>query len=195
MVLGHFDDSLDLERVLDKGCDKSGNNVPLNMAVEKPDAWGKSEHTRLVTQRPDSCRKYKPQNKHTRIAGLEAEDHVPIRIEHKSIPSHRSGREVGGAHVRVGKGAGLLFGTPDGLEGVAVEMEGMSTGVEVVNDNFDDLILLQDEAVGMGAVDLRIRGEIPGAHHSIERGHFRGFVRDVVEPSAVVVLAGTVGQR
>jgi hypothetical protein len=47
----------------------------------------------------------------------------------------------------------------DSLEGVAVEMDGMPTGIDVVEYYFDDLTFLQDKGVGVLAVDSRVVGE------------------------------------
>ena len=46
----------------------------------------------------------------------------------------------------------ICLGSPDDLEIMAVQMERMLSGVVVIQDDFNDLALLEDESVGITAV-------------------------------------------
>ncbi len=75
-------------------------------------------------------------------------------MDHEGISFHGHGGEGGGVVVVacVGGGAG------DGLEGVAVEVEGVFAFVGVVEDDVDDGAAGEDEGVGVGAVDGGVGG-------------------------------------
>ena len=93
-----------------------------------------------------------------RIVGPEAQDNVAHWPDHDGVPSHGHGREGLVADVV----AGVFFGADDGLEGVAVEMEGMSASVVVVEYYFNYLIMFQDVRIRVDPVDGSIVGEFTG---------------------------------
>lgn len=90
----------------------------------------------------------------TRVICSEPQDHVAVRSHHNGITAHWY---LGEGFV-VDIGTGLVGGPDDCLEGVAMEMEGMFTGVVIVEDNLDDLILFEYEGIGVGAVDFWVSG-------------------------------------
>lgn len=61
----------------------------------------------------------------------------------------------------------------------------MSSRVQVVDDDLDDLVLLQDEAVRVLAVDLRVGGEVSCAENGVQCRDLGVLVGDVVEEGAV----------
>lgn len=83
------------------------------------------------------------------IIGTEAEDEVSVRSDEDGISLHWN---FGEGFV-VGVVAGAIGRTHDCLEDVAVEMEGVAAGVVVVEDDFNDFVFLEDEGVGVDAVD------------------------------------------
>jgi hypothetical protein len=96
--------------------------------------------------------------------------------------------------VEVGVVAGLVvacvFGaTRDGLEDVAVEVEGVTAGVVVVDDYFDDLVLLENEWVGVFAVDGGIVGVCAAGEGSVKSGDLGSDVGDIIEECTAVILS------
>lgn len=83
------------------------------------------------------------------IVGAEAEDEVSVWADEDGVAPHG---DFGEGFV-IDEVAGVLGGADDCLEGVAVEVEGMTAGVIVVEDDFDDLVFLENESVGVDAVD------------------------------------------
>ena len=80
-----------------------------------------------------------------RVIGSEPQDHVAVWADHEGIAAHGHLGEGLVVDIRTG----LFGGADDGLESVAVEMEGVFAGVEVVEDDLDDLVLFEDEGVGV----------------------------------------------
>ena len=123
------------------------------------------------------------------IIGTKAKDEISVRSNKNGIPLHR----------HFGKGcvidivASVVGRADDSLEDVAVEMEGMTAGVEVVEDDFDDLVFLEDEGVGVGAVDGGVGGGDAGGEGAVEGGDFGPDVGDVVEESADVEVSNGNG--
>lgn len=115
-----------------------------------------------------------------RVIRLEPQHHITVRIHHKRVPAHRYGGESF-VHDIV-SGVGLR--AHDGLEVVAVEMEGVFTRVFIVDDYFDGLAFLEDEGVGVGAVDERGHSGCGGREGGIEGGDFGVDVGYVIEESA-----------
>ena len=79
---------------------------------------------------------------------------------------------------------GLFIAASYGLEGVAVEMEGMFSWVVAVEDDVDYLALFKDERVGVFGVDAGIGGGKAGSEGSVESGDFRADVGYVIEGGA-----------
>ena len=145
---------LDQQRGLDKRRRQAGLNVPLDVAMEEPNA---------------------------RIVRLVPHHHIPARIDLDDIASHRLGGE---AALLAGVGTGVFGGAGDDLEVVAVEMHGVAAGVVVVDDDFDDLVGFGDEGVGVGAVDKGVGGGLAGREGGEEGGHFLLEVGYLVEGCA-----------
>ena len=109
---------LDIERRLDDRRDEPRCNVPLDVAVKQP---------------------------HARVIGAKAQHDVAVGIHEDGVAAHGSGGESFG-FGRVVETC-VVFAAVDDLEGVAVEMEGVLSGVVVVEDDLDDLIVAEDELV------------------------------------------------
>lgn len=120
----------------------------------------------------------------TRVIRPETQHNVALRVQHKSVPPHGDLGEVCLRDVRVRKGAGILLGPPDGLEGMSVQMERVLARVGIVDDDLDNLALLEHEGVRPLTVDLHVGGEIPATEGRVEGGDLRGRVGDVVEKGA-----------
>lgn len=87
------------------------------------------------------------------VVGAEAEDEVSVWSDEDGVSLHR---DFGESFV-VAVVAGVVGGAHDCLEGVAVEVKGMSTGVAVVEDDFDHFVSLQDEGIRVDAVNGGVR--------------------------------------
>ena len=115
--------------------------MPFDVAVEEPDAWRVRCQLGCGLWREwteiEVCGKVGGRGELIRIIGSEAQDNVSQWAYHEGIPSHRHGWEclVGYVFAR------LFFGANDGLEVVAVQMEGMSTGVEVVEYDLYNVVV------------------------------------------------------
>ncbi len=90
------------------------------------------------------------------VVGSEADDIVSVRPYGECISPHRDRPEIVFGLVRRRVVAGVFWTPCDGLEVVAVKMERVSSRVVVVHDDLYDIVLLQDEGVGVAAVDGRI---------------------------------------
>ena len=104
VVLGYGEGGLELQRRFDHGGDEPLVDVPLDVAVEEPDAG---------------------------VVGLEAKHDVAGGVEDEGVAAHGDGwvgclGGVGGGEV-----AGVFRRAGDGLEVVAMEMEGVFAGVWV----------------------------------------------------------------
>lgn len=80
----------------------------------------------------------------------------------------------------------------NGLESVAVEMDGMAARVEVVDDNLDDFTPLEDKGAGVLSVDGDVVCEVACGEGCVESGHFGMSVGDVVEEGIVLSIAEVV---
>lgn len=119
---------------LDKGHDQTRIHMPFNVAMEQP---------------------------HARVIRSEAHDNVAIGPHQQDISSHRL---LGQDHRSIGHGLGIkvarfLFTTKNRLEGMAVEMEGMFARILVVEDYFDNVIVLENVRVGVDTVYAGVCGE------------------------------------
>lgn len=149
---------LDVERGLNDGGDEPRGDVPFDVAVEEPDAG---------------------------VVGAEAEHDVAVGVDEDGVAAH--GRRREGGYVGGVVEAGVVVAAVDYLEGVAVEMEGVFSGIVVVEDDFDDLVVAEDELVGVRAVYGGVGGVGAGGEDGVEGGYFRGDVCLAVEESAVEV--------
>ncbi len=162
MLLRECEGFLEGEGGFDHGGDETGCDVPFYVAVEEPD---------------------------TGVVGAEAEDDVAVWVDHYGVAFHGCGGEGGGGGGGVGVGVGVVGagvggGADDGLEGVAVEVEGVFALVGVVEDDVDDVVVGEDEGVGVGAVDGGVGGCGAGGEGGEEGGDFGADVGYVVEEGA-----------
>lgn len=87
------------------------------------------------------------------VVGAEAEDEVSVWSDEDGVSLHW---DFGEGFV-VGVVASVVGGAHDCLEAVAVEVEGMSAGVVVVENDFHNFVSLQDEGIRVDAVDGGVR--------------------------------------
>ena len=123
-----------------------------------------------------------------RVIGAETDDEVAVGADHEGVAAHGDGGECLVADVV----SRFFLGADDGLEVVAVEVEGVFAWVVVVEDDLDDLVLLEDEGVGVGGVDGGVEGGGAGGEGGVEGGHFGADVGDVVEEGVVGAVAEVV---
>lgn len=173
---------LELEGRFDHGGHETGCHVPFDVAVEEPDALITCVRGSIV-QRP-----VMEKREGTGVIGSEAQYDVPVRAHHDGIPTHRELRE--GFVVDVD--ARFFGAADDGLEGVAVEVEGMFAGVHVVQHNFHDLVLFEDEGDGVLAVDGGVGGHVTRSQGGVERWDFGSDVGEVVEKGVIGAVAEVV---
>lgn len=129
---------------------------------------------------------------HTWVISLESQDYVALGVENQGVTSHGCLGETLFLDVEIRKETSLLIRAVDSLEGVAVKMERVTSGVEVVDDDLDNLILPENHGVGIGAVDGRVSGVLAGGEDAVERGDLGVDVGDVVEPGVVGTVAEVV---
>jgi hypothetical protein len=138
--------------------------MPLDMTVEEPDS---------------------------RVVGLKPQDDESVGVNDYGVAAHRDGREGVICDARVLECARLVVGAEDGLEIVPVQMKGMFSRIDVVDDDLDDLILLEDEWVGVRAIDGRVSSELAGGKDSVQRRDLGGGVGYIVEEGTVRVSRST----
>lgn len=134
--------------------------MPLDVAVEEPHAW---------------------------VVGAEAQDDVALGSDEDGVAAHGRGREGGviGSIVE-----SCFFGAAvDRLEDVAVQVERVLSWVVIVEDDFDDLVMAEDELVRVRAVDCGVGCIRAGGKDGVEGWDFRTDVGLVVEEGAVRVSA------
>jgi len=95
---------------------------------------------------------------HTRVVSLEAEDNISLRIKDKCISPHWNSWVLGLSGVRSIETSSIFIRPCNGLEVVAVQMEGVLSGVcnlirnrtllkqfelltQVIYNDFDDLVV------------------------------------------------------
>lgn len=123
----------------------------------------------------------KARGRHIRVIGSEAQDDVSHRPHHESVPSHWHCGESFVSHVL----ASIFSGANSGLECVAVEMEGMSARVVVVEYDLYNVVVLQDVGVRIDAIDGGVVGKVAGGKSGVEGRDFRGDICYVVEECAM----------
>ena len=106
---------------------------------------------------------------------------MAIRAYKHSISTHR--RRGKGCLCRVVwvEEARFFLRAGDDLEDVAVQVEGVFAWVVVVEDYFDDLVLGEDEGVGVVSVDERVCCVGAGGKGGVESGDLRRNVGNVVD--------------
>lgn len=160
VVCGDGEGFLELQGRFDDGGDQARRDVPFDVAVEEPD---------------------------TGVVGAESDHKVAARSHHEGIPAHRDLRQVcvcgdvaGGEVV-----SGVFVGTHDDLEAVAVEVKGVLARVCIVEDDFDDFVLLENEGVGVDAIDCGVGGVGAGGEDGVEGGDLGADVGHVVDECTV----------
>lgn len=83
----------------------------------------------------------------------------------------------------------IFFRSPDDLEVVSVKMKRMLPGVVIIQDDFYDLTVLEDESIGIAAVYYSIRGSIPGGEDRVKRRDLGCDIGDVVEEGTGMILS------
>jgi hypothetical protein len=68
-------------------------------------------------------------------------------------------------------------------------MERMFAGVIIVQDDFHDLALLEDESVSIAAVYCGVRSSISGGENGVESGDLGRDISDVVEEGTGTVFS------
>lgn len=173
MVLWKHQGLLELEWRFDHcGC-KTGGQVPINVAVEEPDACSAAVSEMYECETQEGL---------TRVICLEPDHEVAIWSHHQCVSAHRARREI--VMLALIVEAGVRWRSIHRLEGMAMQMERMLAGVVVVEDKFNDVVFLQDEWVGVPSIHSRIGGFIAGRQDGVEGWDYRCGVRDVVEERA-----------
>lgn len=114
----------------------------------------------------------------TRVVRDEADDEVTRRASHEDVTAHGDR----GERVVTAVSTGVVIRANDGLELMTVKMERVLSGIQVVQDDLNDLVLLEEEGVRVGAVDCGVRDKgVGGAHDGENGGHLGGDIGDVVE--------------
>lgn len=145
---------------LNEGGGETSLEMPLDVAMEQPN---------------------------TRVVCLEADGNVLLGWDENGVTTGG----VGGVDVaRVGTIGGVVLASAasDNLEDVTVEMEGVVTGIVVVDDNLDPLVVLDDHGVGVLSVDLGVGREVASGQGGVQGGDLGHDVGDVVEGGLVAVV-------
>ena len=151
LVLGDLDVAADVIRRLDQGGHEAGVDVPLDVAVEGPNAG---------------------------VVGLEADDDVGVLVGHDGIALQWRRGDVG---IVAGKGTDVWVAALDNLEVVAVNVPWVQVVVVVVDDDLNRLAVVENERIDLAVDDGvgRVFGAHGGG--GVERGDFLGEVGDVVD--------------
>lgn len=151
-------------RSLDDGGGETSLEMPLDVAMEQPDSG---------------------------VVGLEADGNVLLGGDEDSVTAGGI-RGVDVARVGTRSGVVLASAASDNLEDVTVEMEGVVTGIVVVDDDLDPLVVLDDHGVGVLSVDLGVGREVAGGQGGVQGGDLGHDVGDVVEGGLVAVVVQDV---
>lgn len=119
-----------------------------------------------------------------RIVRLEPEHDISARLHAGDITPHRDGvslTRIVPLTVQVGIGSGAS----DDLELVAVKMPGVAEGNVIVDDNLNYVAILDEEGIGVHAVDGRVHLVLLWcADGSVESWNLLGKIRDIVDDGA-----------
>lgn len=126
----------------------------------------------------------------TGVIGFETDDKVGLRVDVQGVSHHWILWEFGVVVFVVSDGGladGIVVSPVSNhcLESVAVQMEGMLTGVVVVQHDFNDLVFFQDEGVGVGTVGQWVCSVFTGTQGSQQSWYLWSGVGDVVEEGVV----------
>ena len=114
------------------------------------------------------------------IIRTEAKHNIAVGMHHEHISSHRDIRQWIAAIVC----ARFFLSSDDRLESVSVEMERMLSGISTVEDDFNDIVFLENECIRVGAINCRTSCCITGREHRIQSRDFGLDICDVIEESA-----------
>lgn len=158
---------LHLRRSLDHDYGETSRQMPVDMAVEKPNP---------------------------RVIRHEAHDEVPVRREHYSIPAHRRDRERGvvvefikdrvAVDIVVETGP-IRRRTINDLETMPVQVKWVTARIRVVQDQLDDIVVIQNDRVSEFAIYLGVPGEVARGQHRVQRRHLGLCVRNVVQEGII----------
>lgn len=123
--------------------------------------------------------------KRTWVISPESQNNVASRPHDKGIAAHGDLRQPAFFNVEVLKGTRIFLRTVHSLEGMAVEMEGVTTGIEVVEHNLHNLALLKHRRVRIGAVNSRVGGVFTSVQGRVQSRDLGSAVGDVVEECVV----------
>lgn len=112
---------------------------------------------------------------------LETKYNISVGFYHNSVSSHGHFRKGFVADVETS----CFLGSNDCLETVAVEMEWVFAFIIVIDDNLHNIAFLENEGVGVDAVNLCIGGRKTGRHDGVKRRNLWTDIRDVVEEGTV----------
>ena len=122
---------------------------------------------------------------HARVISLKPHDKVARRPDHQGISTHRDRRKS--CVVARVIYAPIIIRSYDHLEIVAVKMERMFPRVGIIEDDFDNLVLLQDEAVGVTAVYCHIRCIGACGERGVQRRYNRPGGCNVIEECTTLI--------
>lgn len=91
--------------------------------------------------------------------------------------------------VRIVK-AGLLVRTVHNLKVMSVQVERMLSGIVVVQHDLDDLVLGENEGVGVTTVDSNTGGSVTGSKGSVKGRDLWSDVGNIVEKGAGMLVDG-----
>lgn len=123
--------------------------------------------------------------KRTWVIGPESQNNVTSRPHDKGIAAHGDLRQPAFLDAEVLKGTRIFLRTVHSLEGVTVEMEGVTTGIEVVEYNLHNLALLKYRRVRICTVNSRVGGVLAGVQGRVQSRDLGSAVGDVVEECVV----------
>ena len=125
---------LQLQGRFDEGCEEAGDEVPVYMAVECPDAYRFSVSEGFWEAKSDQGLGVL-----IWVVGYEAEGHVTAPVDFDYVATYgRCGGVDGLSAVDAGVGCGALHY----LEIVAVDMDRMAACVEIVDHYFDYVVVM-----------------------------------------------------
>jgi len=127
-------------RGLDNGGSETHLDVPLDVAMEEPDAG---------------------------VGGIEADDGMRVWHDGHGVAARRG---AGVAAVRARPVARAAGRTGQDLEVMTVQVERVRCGIDVIDDDLDDIAVIDDEGVDL-AVDIWVGVVVTRGCRTVERRH------------------------
>lgn len=128
----------------------------------------------------------------TRVVCSEPQNDVSIRPNDEGIATHRRSREIRLRNIGIGERATVFGGAVQRLEIVAVQVEGVTAWIEVVDNDLDDFVALEHKWVGICAVYLCVCRRVTSREDGVESRHLGSLVGDIVEEGIVCAVAEVV---